>query len=455
MRIFFFIACFIFVRIVLSAQINELFTFQKDNRAIKTSWVNHSSLIKEEWKKSIPSRKKRDLNELLDNLFSQMQDQINDKSTVTDSVAFLYGKKLLSHIALSNPEIDTSNILVFFNRSAIPNAYSTGDGSIYINYGLLNILENEAQLIFILAHEIAHIQAQHVKSELIKYFETIDDKDLQAKLKSFRKLQFGANKELKTLARNLLFTARHLNRKMELEADSMAAMYLNRLTYDQNEAIKALRIIDSSEERSNLYRLDLQKLGGKISCPFKQEWINNRPGLFYLLNDTLNNDKKNLNDSLSTHPNIDLRIETLKSNIADTQEDNIAVVDSVTFKQLRNAALIEITEHYYRTDNYSLSLYYSLEMYDLQINQPYAAWSTIRTLVHVHQQLKAHSLGKYIDSESKNNHVDYNELIRFLNTIKLDELATFIECYADKILVNYEDNEQFKPILEVVSKIRK
>ena len=94
-------------------------------------------------------------------------------------------------------------------------------------------------------------------------------------------------------------------------------------------------------------------------------------------------------------------------------------------------------------------------MYDLQINQPYAAWSTIRTLVHVHQQLKAHSLGKYIDSESKNNHVDYNELIRFLNTIKLDELATFIECYADKILVNYEDNEQFKPILEVVSKIRK
>lgn len=153
------------MRIVLSAQVNELFTFQKDNRAIKTSWVNHSSLIKEEWKKSIPSRKKRDLNELLDNLFSQMQDQINDKSTVTDSVAFLYGKKLLSHIALSNPEIDTSNILVFFNRSAIPNAYSTGDGSIYINYGLLNILENEAQLIFILAHEIAHIQAQHVKSD--------------------------------------------------------------------------------------------------------------------------------------------------------------------------------------------------------------------------------------------------------------------------------------------------
>lgn len=47
------------------------------------------------------------------------------------------------------------------------NAFSLSDGTIYVNLAILGLIENEAQLAFLLAHEIAHISHDHHKA--IKY----------------------------------------------------------------------------------------------------------------------------------------------------------------------------------------------------------------------------------------------------------------------------------------------
>lgn len=54
-----------------------------------------------------------------------------------------------------------------FNSSAI-NAFATPGGYIYVNKGLINEVENEAQLAGVIAHEIAHANARHVASMIDK-----------------------------------------------------------------------------------------------------------------------------------------------------------------------------------------------------------------------------------------------------------------------------------------------
>ena len=45
--------------------------------------------------------------------------------------------------------------------SPVPNAFALPDGQIYVHSGLLAILENEAQLAGVLAHECMHVEGHH------------------------------------------------------------------------------------------------------------------------------------------------------------------------------------------------------------------------------------------------------------------------------------------------------
>ena len=46
-------------------------------------------------------------------------------------------------------------------RDPIPNAFALANGSIYVNSGLLAVLENEAQLASVIAHEQTHVLNRH------------------------------------------------------------------------------------------------------------------------------------------------------------------------------------------------------------------------------------------------------------------------------------------------------
>ncbi len=86
----------------------------------------------------------------------------------------LHDKKLNIYITeIGNRLLAQSNKAPFdftfsiFNSSAI-NAFATPGGYIYVNAGLITVMENEAQLAGVIAHEIAHANARHVASIISK-----------------------------------------------------------------------------------------------------------------------------------------------------------------------------------------------------------------------------------------------------------------------------------------------
>ncbi len=53
-------------------------------------------------------------------------------------------------------------------KSPAINAFATPGGYVYVNRGLINLVENESQLAGVLAHEIAHVNARHIADTIAK-----------------------------------------------------------------------------------------------------------------------------------------------------------------------------------------------------------------------------------------------------------------------------------------------
>ncbi len=64
-------------------------------------------------------------------------------------------------------------------RSSGINAFATPGGYVYVNQGLINLVENEGQLAGVLAHEIAHINGRHI-AEMIERSKKINISTLAA-----------------------------------------------------------------------------------------------------------------------------------------------------------------------------------------------------------------------------------------------------------------------------------
>ena len=146
--------------------------------------------------------------------------------------------KLIRRGWQANSNISTSQLRVVITRDWWPNAYSLGDGSLAINAGLLVFLENEAQLAFVLCHELAHFQLAHTSRSIREYVETINSESYQAELKRLSKETYRVNEQLEKLAKKFVFHTRRHRRDHEAEADRQALQF--RLEQDVQRALAVL-----------------------------------------------------------------------------------------------------------------------------------------------------------------------------------------------------------------------
>jgi len=64
-------------------------------------------------------------------------------------------------VAPAHPVDDYQRFRFGIVRSPVPNAFALPDGQVYVHAGLLALLENEAQLATVLAHEAMHVEGHH------------------------------------------------------------------------------------------------------------------------------------------------------------------------------------------------------------------------------------------------------------------------------------------------------
>ncbi|MGZ5222425.1 MAG: M48 family metallopeptidase, partial [Chitinophagaceae bacterium] len=334
---------------------------------------------------------------------------------------------------------------IVFSRDWWPNAYSMGEGTIAINAGLMIFLDNEAELVFVLCHELAHYYLDHTAKAIKKYVETVNSDAFQQELRRLSKTQYGANRQLEELTKSFVFSSRRHNRENEAAADRLAFSFMKKTGYDCNAIKTGLELLDKVDDSLVFKPLALEQVFNFSGYPFRKKWIQKESSIFSQLNENDSPRSVKEKDSLKTHPDCDKRIALLSDSLqAVAGTGKKFMVDEQLFNQLKKDFFIEMAEQCYRDKNLSRNLYYSLLLLQSE-NMPVAVYSVARCLNQIYDLQKDHQLGQKLDTENKSYPEEYNLLLRMLGRLRLDEIAD----------LNYHFGKQYEMTMKGYSAFEK
>ena len=419
------------------------YSFYKDDTLVRKAFFEEAAKVQAALLKNLPKEHNGDYKKIYDQRFLLIKDLFTSARSVTAPVANDYLQQVVAKIVSANPELKPLNMRVVFSRDWWPNAYSLGEGTIAINAGLLIYLENEAQLVFALCHEIAHYYLDHSGSAIKKYVETVNSEAFQKELRRLNRQQYRVNEQLEALAKDIAFDSRKHSRNSEAAADMQAFGFMKRTGYDCNAIISTLLLLDTIDKACLFEPLDVEKAFHFETYPFKKKWIQKESAIFSAVGDDSELSKQE-KDSLKTHPDCSKRISLLKDAIdAASTSGKLALVNETVFQQLKKDFIREMTEFCFTEQNLSRNLYYSLLLLQSGKESGLARYSIARCLNQVYIQQKAHSLGLHIDHEQKEYPADYNTLLRMLDKVRLDELAAINTNFCLKYKDEMKDYEGF------------
>ena len=142
---------------------------------------------------------------------------------------------LVREMCLANG-IDTASITVVVSKTPEVNAYATVGRHLVVNTGIINIMDNEAQLCAVLGHEVAHLQLNHIQTGIRR----------QAAIFVILTLITGNGHgadRLKEFITDKIGNS--ITRAKENEADAQGARYLHAMHLDPLEMGNALEKLDS------------------------------------------------------------------------------------------------------------------------------------------------------------------------------------------------------------------
>jgi Zn-dependent protease with chaperone function len=419
-RIYVLSALFVFICTASTAQPSVL----KDDSLAKQGYLNETTRKKDQLIAALPSDNARDYKKVYNEHFNGIGSFWKSRRPITAPLANDYLQQVVQQITKSNPQLATTDARVVFTRDWWPNAVSMGDGTIGINAGLLIYLQDEAQLAFIISHELAHYYLQHTPSAIKKYVERVTSREYQAELKRLSKTQYGANRQLEELSKTILFSSRKHSRDNEAAADATAFHFMKNSGYNLEAVRTALGLLDAVDDTSLYKPIDPAVSFTFPGYAFQKKWIEQESSIFSQMNESDSPLSKKEKDSLKTHPDCLKRIELLSDSLKQASAGKNFVVNETLFRDLKRSFLVEIEEECYRQDLLDKNLYYSLQLMQHEDSRQIGAYAVARNLNRMHELQKNHRLGLNKDAESKSNRDDYNLLLRFLDRIRLDQLAS-------------------------------
>ncbi|MCH2229672.1 MAG: M48 family metalloprotease [Crocinitomicaceae bacterium] len=197
-------------------------------------------------------------------------------------------------------------------KSNITNALSTDQGLIFVTLGLLAQIENEAQLAYVLSHEIAHFTESHVENAYTEKTEISLESTYEDRIKNLN----------------------NYSKDNELEADKLGIELYHKAGYSKNELLSAFDVLmysylpfDEVELPKTYFNSDL----AFVPENYFPEEINKIQV------------EEDYDDSKSSHPNIRKRKDQVIDELANYSSwgKNKFLLEETRFKEVRNIARFE------------------------------------------------------------------------------------------------------------------
>jgi Zn-dependent protease with chaperone function len=405
------------------AQITPVYTFLQDDTVLNRKYYNEALNKKKQIFDNLKKENNKDYKEAYNSMFEMVEDLLISPRAITSAIADNYIKTIAGKIINANTELKDLDVRIVFSRDYIPNAYSIGDGTIAFNAGLFVYLKNEAEMAFVLCHELAHYYLAHSQKKIEQHIELINSDSLKKEIKRIAKQEYRAGEQMEKLLRTFAFNSRRHSRNKEEEADRVGLHFLKNTGYSGKGFITVMELLDKIDDTAYFNTLNLPKILSLPTYPFKEKWIKKESIIFGAMNpdDTpgLSIQEK---DSLKTHPDCYKRINMLRRE-AEEITGTFFSVDEKLFERLKKDFIPEVVEAVFNDGNLSFNLYLCLQMLQEGLYQPLAIYSIARDLNIIYKYQKNHELGLMLDTENRKFKDDYNQLLRMLYRLRLSEIA--------------------------------
>lgn len=259
--------------------------------------------------------------------------------TVYNDPISTYANSILQEILRVNPQLKR-NAKVYLLRRPDVNAFATDHGIIFITMGLLAHLENEAQLAYILCHELVHVEKRHALDLFIES-KAIDKK------KSVRNNNYkDFNLDEKLIRKN------QYSQNLEKEADAEGLNYFLKTGYTTTNLDQVFDVLHYSYLPFDLIPLDSTFFNDNYFHLPASIW--ERP-----LNPIAASDEEV--DSTSTHPGSEERRKLLIQSLEKKGVNNGSayLVSESEFITVRNMARQELPELYLHSGNLPDAAYHA------------------------------------------------------------------------------------------------
>ncbi len=245
-------------------------------------------------------------------------------AVLTDTEHTAYMQSIVNLLLKNKPDV-AKKIRVYILRSSAVNAVATNNGCILVSLGLLAQLDTEAQLAFVLAHEISHIEKQHSLDLFIKSV-TMDKKNRESSIEDFKQDKLDMKQ----------FRKHAHSRENELEADTEGFRLFANTTYILESAIQVFEIL----KYANL-PFDEIKFEKKF---LETNGMTIPDTLFPAIVNPVKGQDDDVEDDKYTHPNLGKRKKAIYELMA--KNDNAGkqdfLISNSAFEKLKKVARFEL-----------------------------------------------------------------------------------------------------------------
>jgi len=300
---------------------------------------------------------------------------------------------------------DPGNILIY--RSAHINAACIGEGTLLLNVGLLSRLQTESELAFVIAHELAHYEIDHVKNKIFQSeTQNLDKKVVQIMKKG---IKGKVNPDDLENLNSIIYKQGRFSREMEVEADSLGYILFRNAGFERNSCLTLLDKLDSLEQRSPALNDKLFIPFKSVKYPFQQDWLRERLSLY---NRKATNTFFFKNDSLKSHPDISLRKKRLLEDFPPSDQLNSIIEHGDSFGQTALVSKFENVDCSYLNKEFDLCLFYALSLKADFPNNKYLTTMISKILIDLVEAKTSSTFYEFVPKRT----FGYGEDLRLVNT---------------------------------------
>lgn len=299
-------------------------------------------------------------------------------------------------------------------------------------------LSSEAEIAFIICHEIAHDIEEHVENGIKKRYEVLYDKKNQKEIKQATDQDYNRNKSTEAVYNKILSQFGEHSRENETAADSIGIELFSRAGYSPKDGVKAIINLDSIDNPLFYSPIDFNSFFNLNGFSFDQEWLNPEKGTA-LWESTI---EYKTPDSLKTHPDCKYRAESLERIIKNNNLEHFATPQATSnYEYIKTISTFEYIEHAIKYGSYSYALYCAIELQQKFKNNNYLKCIVGNCLYEIYVAQVNHRFSENVDFPNKKFPKAYNQLLYFLHNTNSSIFKELYLSYYNQHITPLKNNE--------------